>query len=87
MHLVTGMRTAYDTNAPKKATNLSVNADLLRRARELGLNLSQVFEEHLAGAVRRESERQWREENREAFEEYNRRVEARGSFGDQARRF
>ncbi len=30
--------------APKKAVNLSVNADLLREAREVGVKLWQVFE-------------------------------------------
>ena len=29
------MRPVYDNTAPKKATNLSINSDLLRKAREL----------------------------------------------------
>jgi antitoxin CcdA len=33
----------YDSQAPKKATNLSINSDLLNRARALDINLSAVL--------------------------------------------
>lgn len=81
------MERFYDPRAPKKATNLSVNRDLLRQARELGINLSGSFEEHLAEVVRARRREQWREENREAIEEYNQRVASRGVFSDGLRRF
>lgn len=81
------MEPFYDPHAPKKATNLTVNRDLLRQARELGINLSCSFEEHLAEVVRARRCEQWREENREAIEEYNRRVACRGVFSDGLRRF
>ena len=38
------MEALYDVQAPKKATNLSVNSDLLNRARSLNINLSSTFE-------------------------------------------
>ena len=38
------MRQLYNTNAPKKPTNLSVNSDLLNEAKALKLNLSATFE-------------------------------------------
>ncbi|MEW6490601.1 MAG: type II toxin-antitoxin system CcdA family antitoxin [Thermodesulfobacteriota bacterium] len=81
------MEPVYDPHAPKKATNLSVNRDLLGQARELGINLSRLFEEHLAEIVRARRREQWSEENREAIEEYNRRVASRGVFSDGLRRF
>lgn len=77
----------YKTDAPRKATNLSVNADLLAQARELGINLSGLFEQSLAQAVRDARREAWLTENRPALDDYNQRVAERGSFGDRTRRF
>ena len=55
----------------KRATNLSVDAGLLSDAKALGINLSATFEESLTQAVRAKRAEQWREENREAMEDYN----------------
>lgn len=77
----------YDATAPKKPTNLSINSDLLRRARALEINLSQTLEESLAAKLRDERRRQWREENRTAFAEYNEFVAEHGAFSDGLRRF
>lgn len=77
----------YDTGAPRKATNLSVNSDLLAQARELNINLSRVFEDRLAEVVREARRERWVKENRVAIEDFNVRVAERGSFGDSARRF
>lgn len=79
--------TLFDPAAPKKPTNLSINADLLRRAKEERINLSQTLELRLAELLREKNTRRWRDENREALEEYNRRVEAHGAFSDGLRRF
>ena len=48
------MKTAYDHSAPKKATNLSINSDLLRLARERGINLSATLETALAEKLRQD---------------------------------
>lgn len=77
----------FDQNAPKKSTNLSINSDLLRQAKERRINISQVLESRLAELLREETSRRWKEENKEAIEDYNRRVEAKGSFSDGLRRF
>ena len=77
----------FDSAAPKKATNLSINADLLRQAKELNINLSQTLELHLAGLVREARRQQWLAENKVAMEEYNRRIEAQGVFSDGLRQF
>jgi antitoxin CcdA len=47
------MEALYDVQAPKKATNLSVNSDLLNRARSLNINLSSTFEAALNEALAR----------------------------------
>ncbi|MBI1921195.1 MAG: type II toxin-antitoxin system CcdA family antitoxin [Geobacter sp.] len=77
----------FDPNAPKKSTNLSINSDLLRQARELHINISQTLELRLAELLREEKSRSWKEENRQAIEDYNRRIEAHGTFSDGLRRF
>lgn len=50
----------YDTNARKRPINLSVNEDLIEKARALGVNASALLEERLADEVVRRQ--------REAFE-------------------
>jgi antitoxin CcdA len=77
----------FDPNAPKKSTNLSINSDLLRQAKERRINISQALELRLAELLREEKSRRWKEENREAIEDYNRRIKARGAFSDGLRRF
>jgi antitoxin CcdA len=77
----------YDTNAPKKSTNLSVNSDLLRKARDHHINLSKALEQRLVEILLEEKRREWQEENRDAIEAYNRRIEADGVFSDGLRRF
>lgn len=77
----------FDATAPKKSTNLSINSDLLRLARERHINLSQALESRLEEVLRQEARRSWQEENREAIEEYNRRVQSDGTFSDDLRHF
>jgi antitoxin CcdA len=77
----------FDPSAPKKSTNLSINSDLLRQAKERHINLSQALELRLAELLREENCRKWREENQEAMDDYNRRVETHGTFSDGLRRF
>lgn len=77
----------FDQSAPKKSTNLSINSDLLRQAKELHINLSQALELRLAELLREEKRRKWQEDNRQAIEDYNRRIESAGIFSDGLRRF
>jgi antitoxin CcdA len=77
----------YDRAARKKATNVSVNADLLRQAKALNVNLSQTLERCLEQVLLEEKRRAWKEENHQAIDEYNSYVKAHGTFGDRHRRF
>ena len=77
----------FNPAGPKKSANLSINADLLRHAKQLNINLSQTLELHLVEIVRQAQREQWLDENKTALEEYNHRVEARGVFSDGLRRF
>jgi len=77
----------YDHSAPKKATNLSINSELLAIAKEMKINLSATLEAELSEIVRQRKRKQWLEDNREAIESYNERVEKYGLFSDGLRRF
>lgn len=72
---------------PKKPTNLSLSSDLLREARELGLNLSAELDAALGEIIRKRRAELWLEENRIAMEAYNALVEKRGVFSDGLRSF
>ena len=62
----------------RKAANLSIDADLLAEAKALSVNISRAAEAGIAEAVRREKERAWKEENREAIEGWNAWVKENG---------
>lgn len=65
-------------DAPKKATNLSLNSKVLETARELGMNISQTVDALLAEEVKRRYWERWNEENKEAIEAYNERIAREG---------
>lgn len=79
--------TLVNPKAPKKSTNLSINSDLLRLAKESRINLSQALEQRLTELLREEQGRKWLEENRDAIGSYNSRIEKEGVFSDGLRRF
>jgi antitoxin CcdA len=66
------------TNAPKRPTNLSLDAGVLDMARELGMNVSATVDALLAEEVRRRYWERWNEENKEAIEHYNARIAREG---------
>lgn len=77
----------YDTKAPRKAVNLSANSDLLQIAKRSGINLSSTFEEAVIAKLKAAQSKEWLEENREAINSYNSRIEQYGVFGSTRRRF
>lgn len=74
-------------SAHRVATNLSVDARLIRKAKPLGINLSRVFERALECAIAERERETWLAENQEAIDSYNERVEKRGVFSDGRRKF
>lgn len=73
--------------APRKPVNLSLDRELLRLGKELGINLSAVAEAALASAVKERMGQRWLEENAEAIQTYNLRVDSQGVFSDGLRSF
>jgi antitoxin CcdA len=81
------MSAAFGKRTPRKAANLSVNADLLRRARALKINLSATLEAALVAEIRKREQQAWLEANRAAIKGYNESVEREGVFSDGLRKF
>ena len=77
----------YDVGAPKKPVNLTANADLLRNAKGVGMNLSQTFEDAVLAKLKTILEEQWLAENKNAIAAYNSRIEKDGVFAANKRRF
>ena len=77
----------YNPAAKKKAANLSINESLLQQAKALNINLSQLLEQRLVEHLKESFQQSWLEENREAIDAYNRRIERNGVFSDGLRTF
>lgn len=65
-------------NAPKKATNLSLNSKVLETARDLGMNISQTVDTLLADEVQRRYWLKWNDDNALAIDHYNARIKSEG---------
>ena len=77
----------FDFNAPKKATNLSINSDLLKKSKALNINLSATLEQVLKDKLATASADRWATENRNAIKAYNEFVEEHGCFGEEYKEF
>lgn len=53
------MSAIYNENAIKKATNVTINSDLLQKAKSYKINISKNFEAYLVEVVRKREEQQW----------------------------
>ena len=65
-------------NRARRATNVSLRADLIAEARDLGVNISQACETGLEATVARTRAERWIAENREAIDYWNRYVDEHG---------
>jgi len=81
------MQPLFDLNAPKKATNLSVNSDLLNKIKTMNINLSATLEQALSDKLAKSTSDKWAGENKNAIKAYNAFVEEHGCFSDEFREF
>lgn len=81
------MQTLYNYDAPKKATNLSINSDLLNKSKALKINLSATLEQVLKTKLAENEAESWKKENKRAILAYNDMVEEQGLFADEHRQF
>ncbi|VAX08936.1 hypothetical protein MNBD_GAMMA26-2191 [hydrothermal vent metagenome] len=72
----------FDEKAPKKAANLSINSDLLSRARNLKINLSATLEHALKSELRKSERDNWLKNNKRAINELNELANNNGLFSD-----
>ena len=71
----------------KVRTNVTIDPQLLAEAKAHKLILSSLLEEAIRERLKDEAARQWRTENREAIEAYNRAVILDGLFSEGIRSF
>jgi antitoxin CcdA len=69
----------------KRSLNVSVDEDIVREAKAMGLNLSQILEDELRRQVREEKIRRFQEEHKEAIEAHNRFIEEHGIWSKKYR--
>ncbi len=77
----------YDKNAAKKSANLSINSDLLAKARKLKIDLAATLEQALESELRRAERALWLKENKQAIAELNKLANNKGLFSDAYRKF
>ena len=63
---------------PKKATNVSLSAELVEEAKRLGINVSEACQGGLVAEVKKAREAAWQDENRAAIEASNEYVRKHG---------
>ena len=71
----------------KRATNLTLSADVLDAAKALEINISLVCDKYLRQMVTQEQERRWRSEHADFIAAYNATIEAEGLPLDQWKTF
>ncbi len=71
----------------KKATNLTLNSEVLAEAKKLGINISKACDAFLESLVKQEKERRWKLENAEFIASYNKTIEDEGLPLDSWRTF
>ncbi len=81
------MKLQFDDQAHKKATNLSINSDLLAKSRGMKINLSALLEAALKEKIASAENENWKQNNKLAIKAHNSFVEEQGCFGDSMRDF
>ena len=64
--------------SPRRPSNLSIDADLMKEAKALSLNVSRAAEEGIERSVAAEKARRWKEENKHLIEGWNEWVNENG---------
>ena len=73
------------STARKRATNLTLDSDLVEAARALEINVSEACERGLADEVKKARETKWLDENRPALLAWNAWIEQNGMPYDEYR--
>ena len=76
------MQLSFNTNAPRRPVNLTANSDLVNMVRSENGNLSRLLEQTMITFLTERELYRWKEENRAAFDSYNRMIAERGSLSE-----
>ena len=71
--------------APRRPTNISLPSDMVDEAKRLGINVSQACETGLQEQVRKALGEEWKRENRQAIESWNKWIVENGMPYDEYR--
>jgi antitoxin CcdA len=72
----------YDTDSAKRPVNLTMNGDLVTRAKAEGLNLSALAEEAVATALAQRARQKWEADIAESCRAHDRYLAEYGSLND-----
>ncbi len=81
------MSVLFNPAAPKKPTSLTINSDLLEKAKNMKINISATLESALIESLKIKQREAWLKENIGAIEKYNELVGSYGLFSDEMRSF
>ena len=81
------MNLIFNPEAPKKPTNLSLNSDLVQKAKDENINISLVVESAIVEELKKRREAAWKENNKDAINNYNNLIDDIGLFSDGLRSF
>ncbi len=73
--------------APRRPTNISLPSDMVDEAKRLGINVSQACETGLREQVRKALGEEWKRENRQAIESWNKWIAENDIPYDEYRQF
>ena len=79
--------TVQNHRGQRRATNVTLSPGLVSAAKQLGINVSEACETGLRERVAEARRQRWLEENREAIEAYNARIDREGPTLSAYRRF
>lgn len=77
----------YNKSVKKKPTNVSINADLLQKAKDHKINLSNALERTLESMLVELEKETWETNNKTAINQYNQNIDKYGTFSDSLRSF
>ena len=67
-----------EVSTKKRAVNMSIDGATLDLAKKIGMNLSKTVDAFLKDEVKRRYWEQWNEQNKDAIDSYNARIEQEG---------
>lgn len=81
------MRPAYDTTARKRTVSVTLNGDLYAKAKDAGVNVSQITEAALAAELDRRERERIRSEIAQDLQALNDYASVHGSFAEMTREY